>query len=138
MDCLCLTTRRAARNLTAIYEDELARCGVTPSQFGLLSVLSARPGLSQQHLASAAGLDQTTLSRNLRLLISSGWVTGSRSKTDRRETLYSVTHAGTLRQREAKKIWEQVQKRMKQRLGADWGAAFVLLERLSSLAATEA
>ncbi len=61
MNCLCLNTRRAARGLTRIYEEHLLPAKLTPAQFGLLSMLAARPGLSQAELAEVVDLDQPTL-----------------------------------------------------------------------------
>jgi DNA-binding MarR family transcriptional regulator len=135
MNCLCLNTRHAARALTRMYEEHLRPCNLTPPQFGLLSVLAERPGLSQQELADRLDLDQTTLSRNLRLLITNKWIKRIRSKEDRRLTCYSVTPAGLEVRQTAALHWNRAQQHMRQALGADWETAFAILRRLSSVAA---
>jgi len=135
MNCLCLNTRHAARALTRMYEEHLRPCNLTPPQFGLLSVLAERPGLSQQELADMLDLDQTTLSRNLRLLIENKWIKGTRSKEDRRLTCYAVTPAGLEVRQTAAPHWNRAQQHMRDSLGADWETAFAVLRRLSRVAA---
>jgi len=134
MDCLCLNTRHAARSLTRLYEEHLRPCNLTPAQFGLLSMLAQRPGLSQQVMADMLDLDQTTLSRNLRLMIANKWIAGTRSKEDRRQTCYAVTAEGLEVRRSAAVHWKRAQEHMREALGADWETAFAILRRLSSVA----
>ena len=135
MNCLCLNTRQAARALTRLYEEYLRPCDLTPPQFGLLSALAECPGLSQQGLADMLDLDQTTLSRNLRLLIENKWIKGTRSKEDRRLTCYAVTPAGLEVRQTAAPHWNRAQQHMREALGTDWETAFSVLRRLSSVAA---
>ncbi len=134
MDCLCLSTRHAARSLTRLYEEHLRPCNLTPPQFGLLSMLVERPGLSQQDLAEVLDLDQTTLSRNLKLLIANKWIAGKRSKEDRRQTCYAATPGGLDVQRHALPHWNRAQQHMRETLGGDWETAFAILRRLSGAA----
>jgi DNA-binding MarR family transcriptional regulator len=131
MRCLCLNARRAARSLTALYDEELRVCNVTPAQFGLLTLLTNRPGMSQVEIAEAVGLDQTTLSRSLQLLIGNKWVKRSHSAEDARQSLYAITAAGVTLHKEALPRWNRAQDRMREVLGGDWETAFALLQRLS-------
>jgi DNA-binding MarR family transcriptional regulator len=134
MDCLCLNTRRAARTLTRLYEEHLRPCNLTAAQFGLLSLLAARPNLSQQDLAETLDLDQTTLSRNLRLLVSNKWIKRTRSKEDRRQTLYTITPAGLELRSDALPHWNRAQQQMRASLGSDWETALAIVKRLSIVA----
>jgi DNA-binding MarR family transcriptional regulator len=136
MRCLCLNARRAARSLTALYDEELRAYNVTPAQFGLLSLLATRPGMSQVEIAEAVGLDQTTLSRNLQLLIANKWIKRVRSTKDGRQSLYAITAAGAKLRKEALPHWDRAQELMRERLGEDWETAFALLQRLSKGAET--
>jgi DNA-binding MarR family transcriptional regulator len=131
MNCLCLNTRRAARSLTALYEEHLRECKISPAQFGLLSLLIKRPGICQLEIAEAVGLDQTTLSRNLQLLIANKWIKRSSSSSDRRQSLYAITPAGEKLRKKAQPRWNRAQELMRARLGEDWDTAFILLKRLS-------
>jgi DNA-binding MarR family transcriptional regulator len=135
MSCLCLNTRRAARSLTRMYEDHLRPVNLTPAQFGLLSMLAARPGLSQVELAEAVDLVQTTLSRNLKLMAANKWIAGKQGPEDRRQTLYALTAAGRKVQETALPHWELAQRKMRKQLGADWEAALALVKRLQRVAA---
>ena len=135
MTCLCLDTRRAARSLTRLYEDHLRPCNLTPAQFGLLSLLAAKPNLSQADLAEFLDLDQTTLSRNLRLLIANKWLKRSRSTMDRRQSLYTITPTGLELRRTALPNWNCAQQQMRENLGTDWETAFSILQRLTNVAA---
>jgi len=140
MNCLCANTRRAARSLTRFYEEQLRPSGLTPPQFGLLSMLAeisrlGRSGITQTDLAEALGLDQTTLSRNLKLLIAGGWVKRSRSSLDRRQTLYSITSAGMRVRHSALPHWERAQAQMLQALGPNFDVALTLLQSVSTAAA---
>ena len=121
--------------MTRLYEEYLRPCDLTPPQFGLLSALAECPGLSQQGLADMLDLDQTTLSRNLRLLIENKWIKGTRSKEDRRLTCYAVTPAGLEVRQTAAPHWNRAQQQMREALGADWETAFAVLQRLSRVAA---
>jgi DNA-binding MarR family transcriptional regulator len=135
MNCLCLNTRRAARTLTRVYEDHLRPVNLTPAQFGLLSMLAQRPGLSQMELAEVVDLDQTTLSRSLKLMAANKWIAGKQGAEDRRKTLYALTAAGRKVHTAALPHWERAQQKMRKQLGADWEAALALVKRLQRIAA---
>jgi len=131
MNCFCANTRRAARSLTRLYEEHLRPSGLTPPQFGLLSLLATRPGIAQTKLAEAFDLDQTTLSRNLKLLISNKWVKRTRSPLDGRQSAYTITPAGLERRQAALPHWQRAQSQMRQALGADFEAVLALVQRVS-------
>jgi DNA-binding MarR family transcriptional regulator len=132
MKCLCSTTRRAARLLTVYYEDALRPANLTPSQFELLATLSARPDLAQTAIAEAIAVDQTTLSRNLKLLIGRKWVRRAASSADRRQSVYSLTPAGRRIWREALPSWRHAQDQIRESLGSDWLNVWATLERLTN------
>ena len=72
MRCYCAATRQVARRLTRFYEAELRSVGMSATQFELMANLRGRPRVSQSELAVALDVDQTTLSRNLKLLVGLG------------------------------------------------------------------
>jgi DNA-binding MarR family transcriptional regulator len=130
MSCLCIQARRAARSLTQLYGEHLAPSGLTPAQFGLLSLLDARPHLSQAEIAEALDLDQTTLSRNLALLVAARTIKRAQGREDKRLATYVLTAAGAQKHRAALSGWLKAQQTMQQRLGSDWEIAQALLARL--------
>ena len=68
-DCASFNTRRAARLIGQVYDQALERAGVTGTQFSLLAALMATGPLSIGDLARQLGVDRTTLTRSLRLLV---------------------------------------------------------------------
>lgn len=134
MKCLAVSTRKAARGLTRLYDEHLEPVGLTAAQFALLSQLTQSPGSSQQVLCEATDLDQTTLSRNLRVMAEHGWVKRGTSTEDKRAASYRLTAKGAALQHKAMPLWGAAQQRMRQQLGADWQQAFTLLERLRQVA----
>jgi DNA-binding MarR family transcriptional regulator len=134
MTCLCATTRRAARSLTSLYERHLQACNLTVAQFELLQNLSAHPKISQAELSALLQADQTTLSRNLGLLIDRRWVKRSASTLDARQANYSLTAAGDTALRTALPHWKRAQQHMRQTLGPDFDTALTILGRLQQAA----
>ena len=134
MNCLCASTRHAARLLTRVYEESLAQADVTPAQFELLGTIAARPGLPQTKLAEALGLDQTTLSRNLRLLLTRKWVQRTSSSEDRRQAAYTLSEAGRRAWQRALPYWQRAQDHLHAKLGSDWQMVWFALDRLTKSA----
>jgi DNA-binding MarR family transcriptional regulator len=134
MNCLCANTRRAARALTNLYEQNLLDCELTVSQFELLQNLSAQPGISQAELAKVLGADQPPLSRSLQLLIGRRWIKRSASKVDARQSIYTLTATGSAKLREALPVWKNAQQQMREALGSDFDTAIALLGRLQQAA----
>ena len=58
--------RRAHQISAAVFEDACKELGLTPAQFGVLTVLQAHPGMGQSSLARALGFDKVTVLRVLR------------------------------------------------------------------------
>ncbi len=77
-----------------MFEDECREVGLTPAQFGVLTVLSAQPGLGQSSLARALGFDKVTVLRVLRGLESRGLVARTPAPDNKRNISASLTHAG--------------------------------------------
>jgi DNA-binding MarR family transcriptional regulator len=78
--------------------------------------------------------EETTLTRNLRPLIDSGWVAFSTGE-DRREKLVRLTEAGAAKLEEAGPAWERAQKRMRSRLPERaWSSLLAALSDLARLA----
>src|SRR6266853_4435180 len=72
--CLCNALRQASRAVSRLYDDELRGVGLRTTQYSLLRVLARAGEVRQGDLSGLASLDETTLTRNLRPLVASGWV----------------------------------------------------------------
>jgi DNA-binding MarR family transcriptional regulator len=134
MRCYCAATRQVARRLTRFYEAELRSVGMSATQFELMANLRGRPGVSQSELASALDVDQTTLSRNLKLLVGLGWVSVGVSVVDGRRSEYALSGEGLRVFRRAVPCWERAMRRIEEGLGANAAGVWGVLERLGAAA----
>jgi DNA-binding MarR family transcriptional regulator len=100
-----------------MYEAELRGAGMNPAQFELMSCLQARPGVSQAALAESMDIDQTTLSRNMKVLIGQGWVTVSAGVKDGRVSTYALSEAGAAALYAAMPLWERAKAQVEGALG---------------------
>ena len=132
--CLCNALRQASRAVSRLYDEELRSVGLRTTQYSLLCHLRRAGEVRQRDLGGLTSLDETTLTRNLRPLIDSGWVAISAGE-DRREKLVRLTGAGAAKVRQARPAWERAQKRMRSRLpdGA-WSGFLAALPDLARLA----
>lgn len=134
MRCYCAATRQVARRLTRFYEAELRSVGMSATQFELMANLRGRPGVSQSELAAAMDVDQTTLSRNLKLLVGSGWVSATASAKDGRRSEYRLSNEGSRVFRRAVPCWERAMAKVEEGLGGKAGSVWGVLERLGAAA----
>jgi len=86
--------RRAHQISTAVFEAECSTLNLTPAQFGVLTVLSAYPGLDQSSLARALGFDKVTMLRVLRVLEPRGLIRRAESPSSKRNLSISLTPEG--------------------------------------------
>jgi DNA-binding MarR family transcriptional regulator len=132
--CLCNALRQASRAVSRLYDSELRGVGLRTTQYSLLRRLKRAGEVRQQDLGGLTSLDETTLSRNLRPLIDSGWVAVV-SGEDRREKLVRLSAAGAAKLREARPAWQRAQERMRSRLPtAAWSGLLAVLPELARLA----
>jgi DNA-binding MarR family transcriptional regulator len=107
---------------------------MNPAQFELMSNLRGRPGASQSELAAALDVDQTTLSRNLKLLVGLGWVSVKASATDGRRSEYVLSSEGVRAYQKAVPCWERAMAKVEERLGGKAKSVWGVLERLGAAA----
>jgi len=104
---------------------------MTVAQFELLSELTGQPDRPQAELADHVGIDQTTLSRNLKAMISYGWLTSAPSLKDKRQTRYALTTKGQKILQLAIPHWQQAHDHVLKQMGPDWQTAWDQLSRLT-------
>ena len=119
LNCMCSSMRRTTRLMTRMYDEALSAAGVSASQFELLANIRGRQPVDQRTLVMAIDSDQTTLSRNLAVLLERGWIEISADERDRRKSLYRLTREGTTTLSQAYACWEEVQTKLQQRIGSD-------------------
>ena len=104
--------RRAHQISAAVFEDECRDVGLTPAQFGVLTVLSAQPGLGQSSLARALGFDKVTVLRVLRGLEGRGLVARTPAPDNKRNICACLTARGEQLLAQAQKPAEAAYKRL--------------------------
>jgi DNA-binding MarR family transcriptional regulator len=136
LPCACATVRRAARAVTQLYDGHFRDADIEGTQFALLSVLSSRGPCSQAAIGHRFALDKTTLSRNLKLLKSHGWIETTAAE-DGRERRYVLTAAGEKRLAAAKPAWQRAQEHLRSSMTAkEWNALWKLLHTMTAAAQT--
>jgi DNA-binding MarR family transcriptional regulator len=131
--CLCNALRQASRAVSRLYDDELRAVGLRTTQYSLLRLLQHAGEIRQRDLGERIHLDDTTLTRNLRPLVSHGWVS-LRPGEDRREKLVAITGAGRAKLEEARPAWERAQERMRSVLtGEVWQNLLAMLPDVAHL-----
>ena len=81
----------------AVFRDltrTLRETGVTPGEFGLLTMLRANPGINSTTLTRIHQLDKATLSLSIKGLARRGLISSTRSAQDRRYCALELTHEG--------------------------------------------
>jgi DNA-binding MarR family transcriptional regulator len=109
MPCYCGSIRQASRIVTQMYDQALKPSGVKITQFGILRLLSACPGLTTGAMAQALAMDSTTLTRTLKIIQDSQWIDVAPGE-DRRERHWMLTKAGQECLQEATPLWKNAQK----------------------------
>ena len=104
--------RRAHQISAAVFEDECRGLGLTPAQFGVLTVLKAHPGLGQSSLSRALGFDKVTVLRVLRGLEARGLVERGPAPDNRRNMCVNLTAEGRAVLQQAQRPAERAYKRL--------------------------
>lgn len=103
--CAGWNARFAARRISAFLDARIEASGLTIAQFGLMALIAAAQDDTLAALASRAGLDPSTLSRNLDGLARLGWVEIASSEKDRRRRAVWLTETGARKLEHAMPIW---------------------------------
>ena len=106
--CACGAARRKSRELTRFYERAMRGSGLRGPQFTLLATLIQTGPIPTTRLADFLGLERTTLTRNLGLLVRDGFVRIDEGE-DRRVRKVAITPAGEEAARRAFPFWKKAQ-----------------------------
>jgi DNA-binding MarR family transcriptional regulator len=105
--CAGLNIRLAARRITGFLEARMQGTGLSLAQFGLMTHIAAAGDDTIGALAERAGLDPSTLSRNLRGLEREGLVEIAIVEKDLRRRAVWLTEAGARRLEAAMPAWRR-------------------------------
>lgn len=115
-ECPGFQARATARAITRYHNACFKPLGLTAEQFSLLVGIGAAEGTTLVDLADSAGVDATTLSRNVRNLERRGLVraNGGRGRTGKR---LSLTKSGSQLMADALPVWNRAKEELSRRLG---------------------
>jgi len=128
--CAGWNSRLAARRITQFLDHELSDTGLSAAQIGLMAQIAAAEGDTLGALARRSGLEQSTLSRNLRTLEGEGLIEIAVVETDLRRRAVWLTEAGARRLEAAIPVWRKAQAKLHRQLAPD------LARRLAAAAET--
>ena len=107
--CLCLASRRASRAITRAFDRRLRPHGIRATQFSILVALIERGPSTIGDLADELGIERTTLSRNLELIMNQDWVKIEIGTDDARSRHVAITRAGRKAVTAALPAWREAQ-----------------------------
>ena len=136
LPCYCATMRQATRVISQKYEAALRGTQLTITQYTLLTALTEMPRARVSDLAEVLAMDQTTLSRTLKVMERDGLISSVPGE-DQRESRWVISARGRARMRRALPRWQEAQRAVEQALGSAEteslaSAAFNLATRLGS------
>src|SRR5262249_14471489 len=114
--CAGWNSRQAARRITQFLDRELAATGLGVAQLGLLAEIAVIADDRLGALAERTGLDQSTLSRNLRTLERGGLVEIAAVESDLRRRAVWLTETGARRLEAAIPLWRKANAHLAKRL----------------------
>ncbi len=108
-----------ARRTTQFLEREIVGSGLTLAQLGLMAQIAATSDDTIGALAKLTGLDQSTLSRNLRGLESEGLIEIATVESDLRRRAVWLTETGARRLEKAIPVWRAASKKLSRLISTD-------------------
>ncbi len=131
--CMGMHVRRASRIITQLYDSALRPVGLGVNQFMILAAIHLREPVAITQLAQELFTDQTTLTRNLKLLEKRRLILIAPGE-DRRVKLVSLTVEGESSLAQAFPLWKQAQAQVKEHLGQQkWQSLLSLLSEVKAL-----
>ena len=129
--CTLNNLRRVTRIIAKTYDSALQPVELKSTQFSLLSTLNHYQDIPLSKLAEYLVMDRTTLTRNLKPLITRGLIE-SKTELDKRYRIINLTKQGLQLLNEAEPLWQVAQMSLVEKQGADnWSE---LIDGLTSLA----
>jgi DNA-binding MarR family transcriptional regulator len=117
--CPGWSSRLAARRISRFLDRELEGLGLTGAQIGLMAEIAVMADDTLRALARATGLDQSTLSRNLRTLEARNLIEIAAVESDLRRRAVWLTETGVRRLEAAIPVWREAQRKLASRLEPD-------------------
>ena len=132
--CTCAMLRRTSRRVTQAYDRALRPSGLKLTQYSVLATVQRTGPITITDLAERLALDRTTLTRNLRPLVTSALVTID-SGHDARSRAVRTTARGKAAYQKARPLWHKAERLFRDTLGrAETSELRRLLDAAASVA----
>src|SRR5271170_4068877 len=115
--CVLMRARLIARVLTALYDEELRPFGIGSPQFALLVIIFGIQPATRAEIGRYYHQDRSTLTRNLKILLSEGWAEEIPGEGGGRGRPIVLTKAGKDLLVKGAPTWHVAQARAKALLG---------------------
>ena len=129
-ECLVTRTRKISRVITGIYDQELRPFGISSPQFTLLVIIARLQSASRAEIGRANQQDRSTLTRNLQLMMSQGWIEEVPHENGRKGRSIVITKAGRELLHEAAPAWRAAQSQTKSLLGREGVSAVTSISNM--------
>lgn len=104
-DSILMRTRRLSRAVTEIYDLKLRPFGISAVQFSLLEMIWRMEPTTRAAIARKQDLDKSTLTRDLKSILSQGWVEEVRERANGRSRPIALTKTGRKLFLDAEPAW---------------------------------
>ena len=131
--CMCISLRKAANNISKLYDNELSIIDIKITQYSALKNIQDLGNPSLNELSTKLDLERTTVIRNLEKLKNMDLISYKRNDTSKIKVI-SLTLNGIKKLNQAKIIWEKTQKKFLNAFGLDNQSQFNLfINKISKL-----
>jgi DNA-binding MarR family transcriptional regulator len=132
--CACFNLRRASRAVTRLFDEALDRGGLRSTGFVALVAIRLEGAPTLPRLATVLGVDRSTLTRNLRPLVTSGLVKTAPSRGGRTVTA-RLTPRGEKALARCVPLWREAQRHVESRVGrGGWEGMLGMLSAVCAIA----
>ncbi len=118
-ECLLMRVRKLDRVLTSIYDAELRPFGLKASQTNLLVLVAKAGPIRRIEIGKRLRLDPSTLTRNLKIMLTNGWIQEIADGEDGRGFPVQITVQGRDLVNQIGPSWRKAQTRTEKFLGGD-------------------
>jgi DNA-binding MarR family transcriptional regulator len=118
-ECLLMRVRKLDRVLTGIYDAELRPFGLKATQTNLLVLVAKAGPIRRIEIGKRLRLDPSTLTRNLKIMLTNGWIKEVADGEDGRGFPVQITAQGRNLLNQIGPAWRKAQIRTEKFLGED-------------------
>jgi DNA-binding MarR family transcriptional regulator len=118
-ECLLMRVRKLDRVLTSIYDAELRPFGLKATQTSLLVLVAKAGPVRRIEIGKRLSLDPSTLTRNLKIMLTNGWIKEIEDGEDGRGLPVQITTQGRDLLNQIGPAWRKAQTRTETFLGKE-------------------